>query len=304
MAENHPFNRKDIFPSYFANRIQDFLGAAKTDLNLTISGSSGVAVIPDSHLGLAAVSIEGRWRWVEAEVARAVSGAAGTYSVWAVAEDESVNNTPDPFTDHTIYAFDLRISKTKPSGSGAAISRLIGEIDWDGTKITALRQLFGAVTNAMLGSRVVTSEKMKPTLGEKRLAGDQALTGAMADLAGLEEEIVVLLGSKLVVEATFGFRAATNEPAEPFAWVYSLAGALTVDGSEQHGQGLFLGNHSPVAGKPEGIGAAVTQRWVVPLASGIHVIKLRAKATASGSGGLVNTALAEHTKLIWTLFGA
>lgn len=154
MPENHHFNREDVFPSYFVAAFQNFLSAARTDLRLSKKTSSVIQIVPDTELGIAAVAIEGRWRWITEPIERNhPGGAKGTYVVWAVAEDNNVTNVPNPFTDHTNYAFDLRItSGAEPSGAGIAILEKIGEIDWSGIEIEALRQTHGSVTGAMLAN--------------------------------------------------------------------------------------------------------------------------------------------------------
>jgi hypothetical protein len=142
--KNHSFARTAVFPSYFANRFQEFLAAAHTGLALTKEDATHVRIVPDPATGLAACAIQGRWRWVESTINRIVSGGAGTVTVWACAADESVDNTPDPYTDHTDYSFSIRIT-TGANPTGFAIFEKIGEVDWDGAAITAVRQTYGRV---------------------------------------------------------------------------------------------------------------------------------------------------------------
>lgn len=154
MSQEHVFAREEVFPSWFANRIQDYLSAGRMDLPLSLKSSTILQVVPDASIGIAAVNIEGRWRFITSAIERAhPGGSKGTFHVWAVAEDNLVNNTPDPFTDHTVYKFELRItSGAKPTGEGTAISTKIAEVDWSGTEIEVLRQTRGAVTGAQIAS--------------------------------------------------------------------------------------------------------------------------------------------------------
>lgn len=150
-GQDHGFAREEVYPSWFANRIQDMLSAGKFDLVLSRKNATTIQVVPDAILGIAAVNIKGRWRFNTAAVERVVTGAKATYGIWAVAEDNSVNNTPSPFTDHTVYTFELRVSATEPAvGAGTAIAMKIGEVDWSGTEIERIRQNRGAVTGALL----------------------------------------------------------------------------------------------------------------------------------------------------------
>jgi len=159
MSQNWPFKRNDVFPSWFANRIQDFLSAAESNLRLTRKDNTTVQVIPDTALGIAAVAIDGRWRFNEATVERAhPGGAKGTYVVWAVAEDSDVDNTPAPHSDHTKYTFELRItSGAKPEGAGIEVVEKIGEVDWSGTEIEAVRQTLNSVTGPMIADGTLSN---------------------------------------------------------------------------------------------------------------------------------------------------
>lgn len=127
------------------------LSAGKFDLPLSRKNTTTIQVVPDAVLGISAVNIKGRWRFNTATVERVVTGAKGTYGIWAVAEDNSINNTPNPFTDHTVYTFELRVSATEPAvGAGTAIATKVGEVDWSGTEIETIRQIRGIVTGAQI----------------------------------------------------------------------------------------------------------------------------------------------------------
>jgi hypothetical protein len=212
MARYYPFNREDIFPSFFANRIQDFLATARTDLRFTDVTATKVAVIPDPDLGVAGISIDGRWRFNDATVERShPGGAKGTYTVWAVALDNDVDNSPDPFTDHTDYAFDLRITNGEdPSGAGVEIFQKIGEIDWSGAAIEAIRQTFGSVTGPQLADGALASEAPSDitwtraagggllanfkanSVGANELADESVDTNALIDLAVVTAKVAAL----------------------------------------------------------------------------------------------------------------
>jgi hypothetical protein len=148
----HEFKREEKLPSYFVNRLQDFLSAAHTDLRLKRKSATEVEVAPAEPYALAAIDLQGLWRFRTSAVSRAhPGGGAGTYAVWAVATKQKVVEAPKPFTDETDYSFDLRITDGKdPEGAGVEVFEKIGEVDWDGAKITALRQTCNAVTGPMI----------------------------------------------------------------------------------------------------------------------------------------------------------
>lgn len=155
----HEFKREEKLPSYFVNRIQDFLSAARTDLRLEVSGTTKVKVVPSEPYGLAAVNLQGRWRFSTEAVERThPGGAVDTYSIWAVGTDQDISEAPNPFTDNTDYGFELRITDgSDPSGEGVEVFEKIGEVDWSGSAITALRQTYNAVTGAMLADSALSS---------------------------------------------------------------------------------------------------------------------------------------------------
>lgn len=188
MPQNFPFNREDVWPSWIANRFQDFLSAARTDLRISKVDATKIAVIPDPALGIAAVAIDGRWRFITAEVQRQhPGGAKGTWTVWAVATDNDIDNEPDPFTDHTDYAFALRITNGEnPSGAGVEVFEKIGEIDWSGTEIEAIRQTHNAVTGAMLANDALPS-KSESDVEWVRQPGGGYLLQLKADSVGSNE---------------------------------------------------------------------------------------------------------------------
>lgn len=206
------FPREGIFPSWFANRIQDFLSAARTDLRVSLKDADTVQVVPDTELGITAIALEGRWRFNTATVQRDhPGGAKGTYVLWAVSEDNDVDDTPKPHTDHTDYAFDLRItSGANPSGSGVVIFEKIAELDWSGTEIEAIRQTHGSITGAMLADGTLSSEAssdvtwtrapgggliagIKPNaIGATELADESVDTAALIDLAIVTAKVAAL----------------------------------------------------------------------------------------------------------------
>jgi hypothetical protein len=189
MALQHEFKRQEILGSYFMNRAQDFLSAARTDLRLSVKDADTIQIVPDPELGLAAIAIQGRWRWVEKTITRDhPGGAKGTFTIWAVAKDNEVDNTPKPLTDHTDYAFDLRITKGEeaPSGSGVVVFEKIGEIDWSGTEIEALRQTHGSVTGPMIESTALSSETPSD-ITWTRAANGGLIAGLKKDSVGANE---------------------------------------------------------------------------------------------------------------------
>ncbi|MGH2939840.1 MAG: hypothetical protein ACRDPE_17145 [Solirubrobacterales bacterium] len=159
MPRMHEFGREERLPSYFMNRLQDFLSGARTDLRVTLKDATHVEVIPVEPYGIAAIDLQGLWRFRDTAVSRAhPGGAAGTYTVWAVATKQKVVEAPKPFTDESVYDFDLRITNgANPNGAGVEVFEKIAEVDWDGVAIIALRQTYNAVTGPMLADGAISS---------------------------------------------------------------------------------------------------------------------------------------------------
>jgi hypothetical protein len=155
---NWLFARKDVFPSWWANAIQQALTSVNT-LQISRKSATVIQVVPHPLLGVAGVIIDGKWRMNEATVERTVSGAKGTYSVWAVAKKNEVDNSPAVFTDHTVYTWDLRVtSGAAPTGEGIDITQKIGEVDWSGSAIETIRQTYGSVSGAQIETGALSSE--------------------------------------------------------------------------------------------------------------------------------------------------
>lgn len=153
MTQDHAFARNELAPSWWANRIQDIISGMTPGVVLKRQTDTTVRADVVTPPGISSAIIQGRWRYITAAVDRAhPGGASGVYDVWAVAEDNNIDNTPDPATDHTNYAWDLRITPTgsNPSGAGVVIFNKIGEVDWSGSLIQAVRQTYGQVSSARL----------------------------------------------------------------------------------------------------------------------------------------------------------
>jgi hypothetical protein len=249
----HEFKREERLPSYFANRIQDFLSAARTDLRLTRKSATEVEVAPVGPYNIAAIAIQGLWRFRTTAVARAhPGGVGGTYHVWAVATKQKVVETPKPFTDETDYSFDLRITAAgaEPSGEGVDVFAKIGEIAWSGAEITALAQTYNGVTGPMIQSGALSSNgdiawtreangawvpQLKAnSVGAAELADESVDTAAIIALAVTEAKVA----AEAITAGKLGALAVTEPKLAALAVTTAKLAALAVTEEKLAGEAV------------------------------------------------------------------
>lgn len=173
MEQNYFFPRDSILPSFWANRIQDFISSLG-QFRLQLASATVIEVPAGPEDAAVSIGIEKRWRFVEATVQRAhPGGAAGTYSVWVTASENDVTNAPDPFTDGTDYSFDLAITANNvpPAAVPGVVDiwREVAKITWDGAAITGVDPLIGADPGAHAGSHAAGGSD--PVVGPLALSG-------------------------------------------------------------------------------------------------------------------------------------
>jgi hypothetical protein len=165
VARHHTFIRDEILPSWWANAIQVPLSVLAQNFHVRRQAAASVRVPAGPGEDVAAISIDGRWRWAETAPgvdAAHPGGAAGLYRVWATAKENNIVNAPDPNTDLTDYSFGLviRSNAAGPPPVVAGVVDLFVEVanlDWDGAQITALRQSRGSVAGAQLEDGTFTA---------------------------------------------------------------------------------------------------------------------------------------------------
>lgn len=150
MQEMNTFIRDDVLPSWWANAIQRFISTLAF-LRLRQVDAVTIEVLAGADEDAAVLAIDGKWRWIEADVQRAHGGGApGVYDVWATAADNDIDNMPDPGTDNTDYSFALAITATGVEPGAVDLWRKIGDLDWDGAAITQVRQTVGGLAELIV----------------------------------------------------------------------------------------------------------------------------------------------------------
>lgn len=184
------FVRDDVLPSYWANAIQQMLGSGAFNFYATAASATSVSVLGGAALAAltgsvrAAIAVDGKWRWRDSTVSRAVPALPpGTLNVYVVALDNDITNVPDPFTDETDYSFDIRIGTAPPALEPGVFDIVQGPVavfDWDGAAIVT-----GTLRTLVTGTRA--AEDLVGTLPSQRTLGTgarQAAAGNDARLAG------------------------------------------------------------------------------------------------------------------------
>lgn len=208
MAGYREFSPDDPFPSDYPNALGEFLSIAVENFLLIIKPSDATVLqVPASaDNGRAAISIGGKWRYVDANVERASPGGAPTtFDVYVTASDNAFASDEDGEVDSTVYAFALAIMASGDTPGGVALYRKVGSAPWDGGKFTAVDVIvgaqaggprhasshatggddpvtpaaIGAATEADLEAEVARAEAAEPTAGElAALAGTNGAPGA------------------------------------------------------------------------------------------------------------------------------
>lgn len=144
MSKHRDFDHLDILYASWTDAIQEFIGTAVEGLRLSTPTSTSVRATAATDSGQVSIGINGKWRYRSTSHDVTVSGSAGIKDIHAVAvtDNDFVGAGSDP--DETDYNFELRSVTTATTPGSVVAYRKIAEVDWDGTKITGLRQMVGA----------------------------------------------------------------------------------------------------------------------------------------------------------------
>lgn len=128
-----------VVSASWLNRIQEVLAPWAANLNLTSTATS-VTLTAGTEGAVAAVSITGHWRWIEASQTLNWTGgdATGEWGLWVVT---SADDTAAGFT------FTRIAGTSTPAG---AFVRKIGTVSWSGSALSALKLVSGYLTHAFM----------------------------------------------------------------------------------------------------------------------------------------------------------
>lgn len=176
MTQNVVLDKGSVAIEPFFDATQEMLGAATSNFRLLVASSTTLTAEAGTVNDQASISIEGKYRFRTTSVTVShPGGAAGSHSVYVTASANDFTNPP-PNIDATDYNFNLVILTSGTPG-GVAHFRKVGEVDWDGTKITHVRQLVGlsrSTSHLNPQARVATAVPLR-------------VTGAASQTANLSE---------------------------------------------------------------------------------------------------------------------
>lgn len=156
MAKHRDLDYGDRLPASLLDALQEFVSTLAPNLRLqTVAGVANAVEVPAGlNSDQVGIGIDGLWRYNVATVNTVVSGAAGTYNVYATCGANAFATNPSPpppELDNTDYGFDLQalVQPNTPSLTGGVTNfRKIGELVWDGSRILSLQQTINVETTA------------------------------------------------------------------------------------------------------------------------------------------------------------
>lgn len=187
------------------------------------------------------IGINGLWRWRSANYDINISGGAGTKDLFVVAP------TANKFSsnkDETERNWELRSVAHSATPAGVTAYRKVGEVDWSGTEITALRQTAVATSGAQIevgalsqsGDITWTQESNGawiPQLKANSVGSNEIAENAVgaSELANLSVDTEALI-DLAVVTAKVAAQAITEAKLGPLAVGGTKIAAIAVGASK------------------------------------------------------------------------
>lgn len=256
--EFFPLHLGDPVPVAYFDATQEVLGSLGR-LDLTLANTTTIKANAGTGPDKAGMGIGGALRFNTAAVEQSMPGGSGSgrYSIFVTTGVTALSGTEEDATD---YSWQLAIIKEGGGNPGTAHFKLVGYLDFDGSKITRVVQMFGRRDDAPKAAvspsvNVPGVESIMPAAAvanafQASVGGSQVFavgpSGAITITAGLnattaalsknDRSALTLTGSAAGI--TFGgdtqfYRSATNLLASP--------GSLALGGFFQANQEAFLG---------------------------------------------------------------
>jgi len=232
----------------FFTAIQELLGAGAPAFRLLVLNDTTIRCVAGTVNDQQTIAVQGKYRFrtTNADAAHP-GGAAGTHSVYVTASDNSYSGTPT--VDATVYDFGLTILTSGTPGT--ALYRKVGEVDWDGTKITALRMWTGTRYDGDPGFHIAPTAAHVPL----KVRGAASQSGALAEFQSNTGTVLASISaaggatfSALINAASAGISINGEVIDRPGAGVVRVSSALRVTGDLDHdGTNVGFYGTAPIA---------------------------------------------------------
>lgn len=233
MTKHIDLNHGDVLIEPFVDALGEFLGAAAPSFSMTLSNSTTISVAAGTGDDQVGVAIKGKWRYRSTSTTAAhPGGAAGTYDVFVTGSDNSFT-LGGTTVDNTVYNFGVEI-KASGATPATAIYRKVGEVDWDGSAITAIRTMVGQRRDNASIQPTAPLASVTP-LRVRGAASQSAALGIFQDSAGTALVSISAAGQLVFGADTNLYRSAADTLKTDDALI--VVGAFSVTGG---GSGVNL----------------------------------------------------------------
>lgn len=234
MTKHLDLNHGEVLIEPYLDALGEFLGAAAPSFSMTLSNATTVSVAAGTGDDQVGVAIKGKWRYRSTSTTAAhPGGAAGTYDVFVTGSDNAfvLGGTT---VDNTVYNFGVEI-KASGATPSTAIYRKIGEVDWDGAAITAIRTLAGSRRDDAAIQPTAPIAAVTP-LRVRGAASQSAALGIFQNSAGAALVSVSAAGALVFGADTNLYRSAadtlkTDDALQVGSTLTVLAGHVTLNPS-------------------------------------------------------------------------
>lgn len=149
MSTYRTFAPHDQFPADFPNALGQILSSLAFNFRVNIKPGAPtiLQVVAGTDLQRVAIAVQGRWRYVDAEIERASpGGTAQTFDVYVTAADNSFAISGDHEVDSTDYSFGLAIVTAGTTPSAVALYSKVAAATWNGTQFAQVTPAIPAWT--------------------------------------------------------------------------------------------------------------------------------------------------------------
>lgn len=236
MSKYKDLDAGDVFPAYWTDAIQEFTGTLIANVRLSLASSNVVRIVAGSGSDQASIGVAGLYRYRSSNAEVTISGATGTYNLYAAASANVISGT----TDTTDYNWYIYFGASAPTGSTPnsqpiIATRKIGEVDWDNVAgaVTGLRQTLGVEDSTSTVSPVAPGAAITP-LTVRGTSSQSANLISAGSSSSATDRLTLSASGKLVLPVSGisgGLQLSDTSLYRSAASTLRTDGSLVVDGS-------------------------------------------------------------------------